>query len=138
MLDDVADVQSEYVRHTAIRSTVLTDRSGGAVRVTDFAPRFRQFKRVFRLPQLLRVIKPLATLPRITMRVKPTHYYGQLFPYHSVVSNRIRCLNEGSLTTDGPLLLIERESPFVLARPLHYLIGCPCSKTHAVWESVCR
>jgi Domain of unknown function (DUF5911) len=127
VLDDVADVQSEYVRHTAIRSTVLTDRSGGAVRVTDFAPRFRQFGRVFRPPQLLRVIKPLAVLPHITMRVRPTHYYGQLFPHHSVVSNHIRYLNEGSLTTDGPLLLIERESPFVLTRPRHYVIGCPCS-----------
>ncbi|PZR88036.1 MAG: hypothetical protein DLM68_07935 [Hyphomicrobiales bacterium] len=66
VLDGVADVQSKYVRHTAILSTVLTGRSGGAVRVTDFAPRFRQFGCVFRPLQLLRIVKPLAGLPRIT------------------------------------------------------------------------
>src|SRR5262249_41559804 len=43
VLDDVADVQSEYLRNTAVVSTLLTDRHGNAVRVTDFAPRFPQF-----------------------------------------------------------------------------------------------
>ena len=52
VLDDMAEFQSEYVRNTAIVSTELTDRNGGKVRITDFAPRFRQFGRVFRPPQL--------------------------------------------------------------------------------------
>src|SRR5215217_2220137 len=41
VLDDLADVKSEYLRNTAIVETVLTDAHGGAVRITDFAPRFR-------------------------------------------------------------------------------------------------
>ena len=40
VLDGMADFQSEYLRNTAVVSTVLTDRQGGAVRITDFAPRF--------------------------------------------------------------------------------------------------
>ena len=62
VLDDMADFQSEYLRNTAIVSTVLTDRQGGAVRITDFAPRYRQFGRVFRPPQLIRMIEPVAGL----------------------------------------------------------------------------
>ena len=46
ILDDMAEYQSEYLRNTAIVSTVLTDSHGGKVRITDFIPRFRQFGRV--------------------------------------------------------------------------------------------
>jgi GH15 family glucan-1,4-alpha-glucosidase len=126
MLDDLVDFQSEYLRNTAIVSTILTDRRGGAVRITDFAPRFRQFGRMFRPPQLYRIIEPVSGLPRITVRVRPTHSYGQPFARHSIGSNHIRYLNEGTvirLTTDAPLSLIERESPFVLTRPVHCVFG---------------
>jgi GH15 family glucan-1,4-alpha-glucosidase len=126
VLDDLVDFQSEYLRNTAIVSTVLTDRRGGAVRITDFAPRFRQYGRMFRPPQLYRIIEPVAGLPRITLRVRPTHSYGQPFPRHSIGSNHIRYVNEGTvirLTTDAPLSLIERESPFVLTRPVHCVLG---------------
>src|ERR1700722_20578658 len=68
VLDDMADYQSEYVRNTAIVSTVLTDTHGGKLRITDFAPRFRQFGRVFRPPQLYRIIEPIARLPRIIIQ----------------------------------------------------------------------
>src|SRR5262249_55240226 len=59
VLDRLADYQSEYVRNTAIVSTVLTDTRGNAVRITDFAPRFRQYGRVFRPAQLFRIIEPI-------------------------------------------------------------------------------
>src|SRR6202790_4485225 len=126
VLDDMAEYQSEYLRNTAIVSTVLTDSHGGAVRITDFAPRFRRYGRVFRPPQLFRIIEPIAGLPRITVRVRPTHSYGKPFPRHSIGSNHIRYLNEGTvirLTTDAPLSLIEHESPFVLTRPIHCIFG---------------
>ena len=62
VLDQMVDQQSEYLRNTAVVSTVLTDARGGAVRVTDFAPRFPRFGRMFRPPQLVRIIEPLAGL----------------------------------------------------------------------------
>ncbi len=76
VLDGMVDHQSEYLRNTAVVSTVLTDQQGGAVRITDFAPRHRQFGRVFRPPQLFRIIEPVAGLPRVTIRFRPTHHYG--------------------------------------------------------------
>src|SRR3979490_513875 len=135
VLDDMADFQSEYLRNTAVVSTVLTDRNGGAVPTPDFAPRYRQFGRVFRPPQLIRLIEPVAGLPRITVRFRPTHDYGHPFAQHSVGSNHIRYLHEGHLIrylhegtvirlpTDAPLSYIESEAPFVLTRPLHMVFG---------------
>ena len=126
VLDAMVDFQSEYLRNTAVVSTVLTDEQGGAVRITDFAPRHRQFGRVFRPPQLIRIIEPVAGLPRITVRFRPTHHYGQPFAHHSAGSNHIRYLHEGiviRLTSDAPLSYIEREAPFVLTRPLHLVFG---------------
>jgi len=126
VLDRMVDYQSSYVRNTAVVSTVLTDQHGGAVRITDFAPRFRQFGRVFRPPQLVRIIEPVAGLPRITLRFRPAHEYGKPNERYSIGSNHIR-YHDGStiirLTTDAPLSYIEREAPFVLSRPVHMVFG---------------
>jgi GH15 family glucan-1,4-alpha-glucosidase len=126
VLDGMVDYQSNYVRNTAVVSTVLTDRHGGAVRITDFAPRFRQLGRVFRPPQLVRVVEPVAGLPRITLRFRPTHEYGKPNERYSIGSNHIR-YHDGPtvirLTTDAPLSYIEREAPFVLTRPLYMVFG---------------
>jgi GH15 family glucan-1,4-alpha-glucosidase len=126
VLDGMVDCQSDYVRNTAVVSTVLTDRQGNAVRITDFAPRFHQYGRVFRPPQLFRIIEPVAGLPRITIRVRPTHGYGKPLARHSSGSNHIRYHNDTTvlrLTTDAPLSLIESEAPFVVTRPLHLVFG---------------
>ena len=56
--------------------TELTDGNGGAVRITDFAPRFHNYGRTFRPPQLVRIIEPIAGMPRIMIRFRPTHRYG--------------------------------------------------------------
>ena len=68
----------------------------------------------------------MAGLPRITVRFRPTHDYGHPFAQHSVGSNHIRYVHEGTvirLTTDAPLSYIESEAPFVLTRPLHMVFG---------------
>jgi GH15 family glucan-1,4-alpha-glucosidase len=60
VLQGMVDFSSEYVRNTAIVSTVLTDDKGASIRITDFAPRFREYDRIFRPPQLMRIIEPVA------------------------------------------------------------------------------
>jgi GH15 family glucan-1,4-alpha-glucosidase len=140
VLDDLAEYQSEYVRNTAIVSTLLTDRQGGKVKITDFVPRFRQFGRIFRPPQIFRIIEPVAGLPRITIRMRPTSDYGRLLPQRSVGSNHIRYSAEGTvirLTTDAPLSLIDGEAPFILTRPLHLVFG-PDEPFPGDLQSTCR
>ena len=50
VLADMAKSKSAYRRNTAIVVTELEDHHGGRVRITDFAPRFHLFERVFRPP----------------------------------------------------------------------------------------
>jgi GH15 family glucan-1,4-alpha-glucosidase len=126
VLDGMVEQQSEYLRNTAVVATVLTDERGGALRITDFAPRFPRFGRMFRPPQLVRIIEPLSGLPRITIRFRPTYNYGESIRHHSIGSNHIRFSAENHvirLTTDAPLSYVERESPFVLTRPVHLVFG---------------
>src|SRR4029078_982515 len=51
VLDDVRVCESRYLRNNAAGSTVLTNSHGAAIRITDFAPRFRNYGRTFRPPQ---------------------------------------------------------------------------------------
>src|ERR1700678_4559216 len=76
VLDAMADYRSEYERNTAVVSTVMTDEKGASIKITDFAPRFRAFDRILRPPQLFRIIEPIAGMPRITIRFRPTNQYG--------------------------------------------------------------
>ena len=125
VIDDCVETTSEYVRNTAVVVTTMRDRQGAAVKITDFAPRFDQYGRVFRPPELIRIIEAVAGLPRITIRFRPTHSYGQ--PTQGAMgSSHIRYTAGGAalrLTTDAPLSYIDREAAFVLTRPLHMVFG---------------
>ena len=88
-LEGMVESSSGYRRNTAVIETVLRDGDGNALRISDFAPRFKQFGRHFRPATIVRRIEPLSGLPRIRLRVRPTHDYGK--PCHPIAgSNHIR------------------------------------------------
>jgi GH15 family glucan-1,4-alpha-glucosidase len=126
VLDNMVHHESAYERNTAVVSTILTDAQGASIKITDFAPRFRNFGRMFRPPQLMRVIEPVSGLPRITIRVRPTHDYGKPITDRSHGSNHISYRGKDiaiRLTTDGPLPYIESETAFVITKPIHLVFG---------------
>ena len=126
LLTDMVKSQSAYIRNTAIVVTELEDRHGGRIRITDFAPRFPLFERIFRSPQIIRRIEPLAGLPRVQIRVRPTHAYGRPSTGHSIGSNHIRYRGGDEvlrLSTDAPLSYIAQETVFPLTRPLALVFG---------------
>jgi GH15 family glucan-1,4-alpha-glucosidase len=126
VLADLAQSRSAYIRNTAIVETILEDKHGGRVRIVDFAPRFNMFERTFRPPQIIRRIEPLAGLPRVQIRVRPTHNYGQPTTAHSIGSNHIRYRGSSGilrLSTDAPLSYIAQETAFPLIRPLALVFG---------------
>jgi GH15 family glucan-1,4-alpha-glucosidase len=140
VLDGMVEFSSEYVANTAIVSTILTDSKGAAVKITDFAPRFRAYDRSFRPPQLFRIIEPIAGMPRITIRFRPTSRYGTPMPFKSIGSNHITFRGSDvviRLTTDAPLSYIDREAPFVLTRPAYLVIG-PDEPFPADLATTCR
>jgi GH15 family glucan-1,4-alpha-glucosidase len=126
VLANLVQAKAAYRRNTAIVETELEDSLGGRVRITDFAPRFTRFERMFRPAQIVRRITPLSGLPRIAIRVRPTHSYGRPVVNHSLGSNHIRYESPGDvmrLTTDAPLSYIAEETTFPLTKPLTLVFG---------------
>ncbi len=125
LLSGFVQSESRYVTNTATVVTVLTAADGSQVRITDFAPRFRNFDRMHHPPQLMRLIEPIAGLPQITLRLRPCQNYGKEVKRRVTGSNHITYGEPAllRLTTDAPLSYIEQETPFALTRRLHLILG---------------
>lgn len=126
MLHGGVRAKTTYVRNTAIVETILEDDAGNALRITDFAPRFMRFERVFHPAQIYRRIEPLSGLPRITVKVRPTFNYGAPCTGKAVGSNHIRYtggIDTLRLTTDAPLSYVASETAFALTQPITLILG---------------
>ncbi len=125
-LVDFAKHEQEYLVNTPILVTRLYDRTGGCVEITDFAPRFRQYGRMFCPMMLVRQIKRLAGNPRIRLRVRPAHDYGRHRSGLTCGSNHIRYVGTDlvlRLTTDASIIAIVEENPFFLEDAVTLLLG---------------
>ena len=125
VLDRKVHARSEYQRNTACVVTHLTAEDGAQIRITDFAPRLRNFDRLLRPPQLMRIIEPVSGLPRVTIRVRPTQFYGTPVKRQVTGSSHITYGEPPliRLTSDAPLSYIQKETAFALTRPLHLVFG---------------
>jgi GH15 family glucan-1,4-alpha-glucosidase len=135
-----ASAQSSYLRNTAVLQTTIHDEAGNAIRITDFTPRFKRFERVFNPPQIFRRIEPIAGLPRIAIRVRPTFNYGGPVVSRALGSNHIRYSGgEGAmrLTTDAPVTYVAHETPFALINPVTLILG-PDEPFEAAVDTVSR
>ncbi len=125
-LEDLARAEQAYVENTPILRTTLYDRHGGALRITDFAPRYPYMGRMFRPMMLIRAVEPVAGSPRIRIRLNPARDYGKRPCKTRRGSNHIRYLGSGQrlrLTTDASITRVLGQSSFVLDRPLHLVLG---------------
>ena len=117
---------SRYLRNTAILQTEMSDDAGNAIRITDFAPRFSQYERLFHPPQIWRRIEPVAGIPQVTLRVRPTFNYGITAKRRATGSNHVTFTggtDDLRLTTDAPLSYIVEEAPFALTQPITLMFG---------------
>lgn len=141
VLDHAASSSQAYRTNTAIVETTLSDGNGGIVRVTDFAPRFRQFGRVYRPAMLVRRIEPVAGAPRVQIRLRPRFAYGAEEPARTFGSNHLRYVGSSGtlrLSTDAPVSYIAEERPFVLDRPVTLILGPDESFTANLAETARR
>jgi GH15 family glucan-1,4-alpha-glucosidase len=125
-LIDLARSEQRYIPNTPILETILEDRHGGRVKVTDFCPRFEQYDRVFHPVAIARYVEPLAGSPRVVVRLRPAAEYGAQKPETTFGSNHIRYMMPGltlRLTTDLSLNHIMEEKPLVLDRPVTLILG---------------
>jgi len=126
VMEGAASYSSAYVRNTAIVETTIHDDNGNKLRITDFAPRFTRFERVFNPPQIYRRIEPIAGLPRIRIRVRPTFNYGGAVTSRATGSNHVRYAGGADalrLTTDAALSYLVNETPFALIKPVTLIFG---------------
>src|SRR6185312_5072073 len=125
-LEDFDHAEQSYLPNTAVLVTRMFDRHGGGIEVVDFAPRYRSHGRVYHPVLLARRVSPICGSPRVRVRLRPLCDYGARTPEKTSGSNHIRYLLSGvvqRLTSDVAVPLIERELPFALDRPAHFVFG---------------
>ncbi|HYT04691.1 MAG TPA: glycoside hydrolase family 15 protein [Gemmatimonadales bacterium] len=123
---DCAKQEQQYLANTPILVTRLYDRAGGCVEITDFAPRFHQYGRMFCPMMLVRQIRRVAGNPRVRVRVRPARDYGRRRADITCGSNHIRYVGSAlalRLTTDVAITAIVEENPFFLEHAVSLLLG---------------
>ena len=136
-LTDCERTEQHYLDNTGILLTRLYDRQGGAIEVTDFAPRFGQHGRTFRPMMLVRRVRRLAGSPRVTLRLRPACDNGAARPVMTWGSNHIRYVTPTlalRLTTDASLTAIMQETSFFLEDTVTLLLGADETVNEATGE----
>ena len=122
----VASSKQRYRPNTAIVETELHDENGSAILITDFAPRFKRFGRVFRPAAMIRQVRTLSGTPRIRVRLRPTAGFSQQRPERTHGSNHIRYVLPDltlRLTTNASVNYVLEEVPFIVDEPLTFFLG---------------
>jgi GH15 family glucan-1,4-alpha-glucosidase len=125
-VDDRAEVRQAYLRNTAVLRTEITDKSGARLEIIDFAPRYRQFHRIYRPMAFFRIVRPLAGTPHVRIRLRPMGNWGQNLCERTTGSNHIRYVGGEEtvrLTTDAPVSHITSERLFRLEEPITMFLG---------------
>jgi GH15 family glucan-1,4-alpha-glucosidase len=121
-----ARAEQRYLPHTPVLVTRLFDSTGGAIEITDFAPRFRQFGRLFCPSQLVRTVRPLAGSPQLRVLLRPAGDYGRTRPQRTWGSNHVRYVGAEQafrVTTDSSVTALLEETPFVLRDAFSLVMG---------------
>ena len=125
-LVDQLHSEQAYLPNSAILRTTLYDHHGGIAEVTDFAPRFALYERIFRPPMIVRRISAVQGRPRVLVRLRPGFENGGLKPKLTRGSNHLRYVSPAQtlrLTTNAPVSYITEDRPFVLDRPIDLFLG---------------
>ncbi len=134
---EFARAEQDYLENTAVLVTRLYDRSGGTIEITDFAPRFIQYGRIFRPMMLVRRIRRLGGSPRLSLRLRPACAWGAARPAVTHGCHHVRYVMPGltvRVTTDAPLTALLQETPFFLDDTVTLLIGPDEPVTESVAE----
>lgn len=138
-MERLAGTSQCYRRNTAILVTELRDADGGAVRIIDFAPRYKIFGRTLHPPYLIRRIELVSGSPRIRVRIRPLANYGADVMARIVGGNHIIYKSPETavrVTSDVPISYLAAELPFVLDRPIHLVLGPDETLKHDLAEFV--
>lgn len=119
-------IERRYMRNTPILETRIACADQSALRIVDFAPRFKRHGRIFRPPMIVRRIEPTSGTPRIRIRIRPRDLRSGQPPSSSQGSHHLRYAFPGGgfrVTSDAPLSYVQDEIEFTLLSPLTFVLG---------------
>lgn len=125
-IENFARSEQFYEPNTAVLHTRLFDTEGRGIEITDVAPRFMSRDRMFRPLMLVRRVRPLNSVVRIRVRLRPRFDWGRQIPTITQGSHHIRYVGPANtlrLNTDASLSYILTESFFVLDQTANFMLG---------------
>ncbi|MGK2913776.1 MAG: glycoside hydrolase family 15 protein [Porticoccaceae bacterium] len=123
---DFSHAEQSYLKNAAILVTRLIAHGGAAIEIIDFAPRFKQYGRVYRPVMLMRQIRLCSGMPRVRIQIRPQACTGYEPVTTTYGSNHIRYLMPAltlRLTTDLSLTAIQDETPVVIDDTVTLILG---------------
>lgn len=125
-LEGQVAASQHYVRNTPILVTRLEAEDGSAVEITDFCPRFERSGRMYRPVAFVRIVRPVAGTPRLTVNLSPMHGYGKATAETTSGSNHIRYLLGSQalrLSTDAPTGYVLEQRTYRVESDQHFFLG---------------
>lgn len=118
-----------YRENTNVLCTDISSNEG-RYRITDFAPRFQQYDRIFKPLMLIRKIEPLEGMPRLRVTCKPVYEYASVPLSPMRGSNHVEFRGASDkirLTTNIPVSYIMDGHYFILNEPRYLILtfGAP-------------
>jgi len=115
LLENLASASQEYLGNTSVLVTTLTDSHGATLRITDFAPRFKQYDRRFRPAMLIRRVDVVSGLPAIRIRIRPAGDHGRVRPARTrgTKSATYICTTVPNVLSPSTFHSLERCSPLI-------------------------
>jgi len=113
-----------YLENTNVLQTIITS-GADSYKVTDFAPRFKNFDRYYKPLMVVRKIEAIAGSPKILIKCQPTSERGSRFLKPTMGSNHIRYMDmdqELRLSTNAPLSYIMDRKAFLLSKPIYLVL----------------
>ena len=125
-LEGQVSATQSYERNTPILVTRLEAADGSAVEITDFCPRFERSGRMYRPVAFARIVRPVAGVPRMTVRLMPKRDYGAQVAQTTSGTNHIRYLIGDQalrLSTDAPVGFVQEQRTYRVESDQHFFLG---------------
>lgn len=120
------DVKQHYMRNTNVLVTIFTLEDGSQFEVIDFMPLFPQGSSNYKPPQIIRILRPLKGVPKVSIRCLPRFDYSKYEPDILNLSSRIVFKSHGVslyLTSDAPISYVLNGTPFELRESKHFVLS---------------
>lgn len=117
--------RQEYVENTNVLRTVFEDEHGNSFAVTDFAPRFEQYDRMFRPPTIVRIVTPLSGHPLVQANIRVVKGWSkeEVKPHRGNSHIRYNGFDDLlRLTTNTPLTYLLENQSFALQKELYFIL----------------